>query len=215
MDEPRIPDLRDCMRNLLQLSNDLFVSEGPDRKCFRHPDDTRLCIKVLHPERRSGRFRREVRYFKQLQQRKVDFLHIASFHGLVQTSIGKGVIFDLIRDDDERVSRTLAYYLEQENASFNAWVIQEIEALKQNLFDQWVAFHDLNPSNILVQRLGFDEFRLVVIDGIGHNHFFPLVSYSRKYARNKITRVWNRRYLQWYEKFPRVLSKLKPYPIIA
>jgi len=65
-----------------------------------------------------------------------------------------------------------------------------------------------------VKRLGFDEFHLVVIDGIGHNHFLPLASYSQIYARKKIVRVWNRRYQQWYAAFPTVLRRLKPYLIV-
>jgi sulfite reductase beta subunit-like hemoprotein len=82
------------------------------------------------------------------------------------------------------------------------------------MYDQWIVFHDLNPGNILVQRLGFDEFRLVVIDGIGHNHFIPLASYSSGFARKKLVRVWNRRYRHWYAAFPSVIGRLRPYPII-
>jgi hypothetical protein len=72
----------------------------------------------------------------------------------------------------------------------------------------------LNPTNILVKRLGFDEYRLVVIDGIGHNHFFPVASYSAGVARKKLVRVWNRGYHQWYAGFPPVACDLKPYPAI-
>ena len=86
----------------------------------------------------------------------------------------------------------------------------EIEALKQDLFDQWIVVHDLNPSNILVQRQAYDRYRLVVIDGVGHNHFIPLASYSPGFARKKLTRVWNRRFHQWYSAFPAVLKLLKP-----
>lgn len=191
-----------------------FVAEGTDRKCFRHPLNPDRCIKILHPERRSGRFWREVRYFARLRQRAVDFRHLTAFHGLLDTSLGKAAVFDLVLDDDGRVSRSLAQYLALNDSAFNAWAATEIESLKQSLFDQWIVFHDLNPTNILVKRLGFDEFRLVVIDGIGHNHFIPLAAYSRAYARSKIVRVWNRRYRRWYATFPAVLNRLKPYLII-
>ncbi len=65
-----------------------------------------------------------------------------------------------------------------------------------------------------MKRLGFDEYRLVVIDGIGHNHFIPLASYSKAFGRKKLVRVWNRRYQQWYVSFPGIVSELKPYPAI-
>ena len=140
--------------------------------------------------------------------------HIAAFHGLVDTSLGKGAIFEMVQDDDKRLSKSLDYYLAQNDKRFNSWVIKEIEALKQSLYDHWVTCYDLNPTNILVQRLGFDEFRLVVIDGIGHNQFIPLVSYSRILARKKLMRVWNRSYQQWYAAYPSVLRRLKPYLVV-
>lgn len=204
-----------CMSDTVFLSPQDFVAEGTDRKCFRHPHRADYCIKVLHPERRPGRFWREIRYFASLRRRRVDFRHVAEFHGLVKTNFGRGAVFELVLDDDGRVSKSLDFYLGQNDSHFNTWAISEIENLKQDLYLQWIVFHDLNPTNILVKRLGFDEYRLVVIDGIGHNHFIPLASYSRHYARKKLTRVWNRRYHQWYSAFPTVQRQLNPYPIIA
>ena len=203
------------MSDTVSLSAKLFVAEGTDRKCFRHPSEANLCIKVLHPERSCGRFWRELNYYSSLCRRDVEFLHLTKFHGLIDTNLGKGAIFELVLDDDARVSKSLDYYLTQNDKGFNAWIIDEIESLKQNLSQQWVVFHDLNPTNILVKRLGFDEFRMVVIDGIGHNHFIPLASYSRILARRKITRVWNRRYRQWYAAYPSLLRRLKPYPVVS
>ena len=199
------------MSDTVLLSAQHFVAEGADRKCFRHPSEANLCIKLLHPERRSGRFWREVNYYSNLYRRNVDFQYLSRFHGLIDTNLGKGAIFELVLDDDARVSKSLDYYLAQNDEHFNSWIIDAIGSLKQNFYQQWIVFHDLSPTNILVKRLGFDAFHLVVIDGIGHNHFIPLASYSRVLARRKITRVWNRRYQQWYSAYPAVLSGLKPY----
>ena len=202
------------MSEKLQLSPQYFVAEGTDRKCFRHPSDAQLCIKVLHPERRSGRFWRELNYYSSLQRRDADFQHLAKYQGLIDTNLGKGAVFELVLDDDARISKSLSYYLAQNDRHFDAWIAGAIEGLKQDLYQQWIVFHDLNPANILVKRLSFDEYRLVVIDGIGHNHFIPLASYSRIFARRKIVRVWNRRYQKWYSEYPSVLRSLRSYPIV-
>ena len=202
------------MSEKLQLSPLLFVAEGTDRKCFRHPDNENRCVKVLHPDTEAGRFWREIRYYSRLQRRGVDFRHLTPYRGLLETNLGKAAVFDLVLDDDGRISRSLAYYLAENDRRFNDWIVDEIEQLKQNFYEQWIVFHDLNPTNILVKRLGFDEFRLVVIDGIGHNHFIPLASYSKAFARKKLVRVWNHRYRQWYARFPLVARGLKPYPAI-
>jgi len=199
------------MSDTVSLSAKYFVAEGTDRRCYRHPDDPNYCVKVLLPERRSGRFWREVNYYKSLQRRGVQFSHLAGFHGLVDTSLGKGAIFELVLDADGQVSKSLDYYLAQEDERFNSQVIMEIESLKQYFYDQWIVFHDLNPTNVLVKQLDLGKFRLIVIDGIGHNHFIPLASYSCSLARRKLTRVWNRRYRQWYTTYPSVLHRLTPY----
>jgi hypothetical protein len=202
------------MSEKLQLFPSLFVAEGTDRKCFRHPDDESRCVKVLHPDTEAVRFWREIRYYSRLQRRCADFRHLTPYRGLIETNLGKAAVFDLVLDDDGRISRSLAYYLAENDRRFNDWIVDEIEQLKQNFYDQWIVFHDLNPTNILVKRLGFDEFRLVVIDGIGHNHCIPLASYSAAFARKKLVRVWNHRYRQWYATFPLGARGLKPYPAI-
>ena len=196
----------------LDLTPDLFLAEGTDRQCYRHPDIPDRCIKLLHTERSSGRFWREIAYFRSLQHRGVNFKHVARFHCVVETSLGDGAVFDLVRNDDGQISRSLASCLEANDPEFNFWAINEIEALKRDFYDQWIVFLDLNPANLLVRRLGFDEFRLVVINGIGHNHFFPLANYSRRFARKKICRAWNRCYHEWYAGFPQVEQGLTPYP---
>jgi hypothetical protein len=202
------------MSEKLQLSPPLFIAEGTERKCFRHPDDETRCVKVLHPDTEPARSWREIRYYSRLQRRGVDFRHLTPYRGRVQTNLGKGAIYDLVLDDDGRVSRSLTHYLEQNEPRFNDWIVAEIERLKQNLYNQWVVCYDLNPTNILVKRLGFDEYRLVVINGIGHNNLIPLASYSTAFARKKLVRVWNRHYRQWYSSFPGIASELKPYPAI-
>jgi len=207
--------LRDVkMSEKLSLPPQLFMAEGTNRKCFRHPTDNRRCIKVLHPGTRPGIFWRELRYYRTLQRRGVGFSHLTPYRGMVETSLGRGAIFDLVLDDDARISRSLHHYLAQNDREFNAWLVEKIECLKQELYDQWVVFHDLNPTNILVKRLGYDEYRLVVIDGIGHHHLVPLASYSARLARKKLVRAWNRSYQQWYSAFPPISRALKPYPAI-
>lgn len=196
------------------LSAPLFVGEGSYYKCFQHPTAAHYCIKVILPQHHPVRFRRCVNYFKSLHRRGIYLDHIAVFHGLINTSLGKGAIFEMVLDDDRRVSKSLGHYLALNDRRFNAWVIREIESLKQIFQEHWIAGYDLNPSNILVRRLGFDEYRLVVVGGIGHNQRFPLASYSRVCARKKMIKAWNLGYQQWYAAYPSVLRRLKPYLVV-
>jgi len=200
------------MSETLNLSPKLLVAEGAARQCFRHPSANDCCVKVLHPEMRSSRVLRELRYYSGLQRRDVDFTHLTRCLGLIDTNLGEGVMFDLVRDDDGRVSKSLDYYLAQNDRRINDWVVDEIERLRQDLYEQWIVFYDLNPNNILVQRVSYKEYRLVVIDGVGDGHIIPLANYSPAYARRKLVQLWNRCYHQWYGAFPTVVRALRPYP---
>ena len=147
----------------VSLPASLLVGEGSYYRCFQHPTAAHYCIKVLLSQQQQVRFRRYVNYFKALHRRGIYLDHIAVFHGLINTSLGKGAVFEMVLDDDMRVSKSLGHYLALNDKRFNAWVIREIESLKQIFHEHWIAGYDLNPSNILVKRLGFDEFRLVVV----------------------------------------------------
>lgn len=195
----------------ISLPASLLVAEGDYFSCFQHPTAAHYCIKLLHPQHHPARFRRRVNYFKALHRRGIYLDHIAAFHGLVNTSLGRGAIFEMVLDDDRRVSKSLCHYLALNDKQFDSWVIREIESLKQSLHDYWIAGYDLNPNNVLVRRLGFDEFRLVVVGGIGDNQAFPLASYSRKCARKKLISAWNQGHQQWFAEYPSVLTRLKPY----
>ena len=90
------------MSEKLILSPQLFVAEGTDRKCYRHPDKNDLCIKVLHPDVRPGRFWREARYYARLQRRGALFTHLSAYHGIVDTDLGKAILhlFEFKMADD-------------------------------------------------------------------------------------------------------------------
>lgn len=200
------------MRDRISLSADDFVGAGTDRECYRHPFRPEYCIKVLRPERHPRRFRREVRYYRRLKFRRIGWQRLACYRGMVDTNLGLGAIFDLVLDEGGEVSRSLEHYLARDDSDFNSWACGDLNALTRDLYAQWIVFHDLNPGNILVQRLDAARKRLVVIDGIGHNHFLSVASYSPGFARKKIVRVWNRRYSQWYAPWPPFAAALQPYP---
>jgi hypothetical protein len=200
-----------AMRDRILLSATEYIGAGTDRACYRHPSRPECCIKILLPERHPRRFRREIRYYRRLAFRRIDWQRMTRYHGTVRTNLGKGAIFDLVLDYDGGVSKSLEFYLHREDPGFGDWAIRELNALTRKFYDDWIVFHDLNPGNLLVQRLGAGNRRLVVIDGIGHNHFLSVANYSPTFARRKLVRVWNRRFRQWYAPYPPVLAGLERF----
>ena len=200
------------MSDPLQLSPQHFIAEGSERSCFRHPADAGLCVKPMQPPMRPGRLWREMHYYRGLQRRGVDFRHLARYQGMRNTNLGRANLFELVVDDDGRISQSLAHYLERQDADFNDWAARQIEQLKQDFYDQWIVCHDFDPTNILVQRLSYDQYRLVVINGIGRNPLLAFSDFIPACARSRLVQAWNRRYHQWFAAFPDLLRRLKPYP---
>ncbi len=196
---------------MIELTDELLISQGKNRKCYQHPLDDRRCIKVLHEHSPIKTQLRETRYFKHLSKRKVDWHMVTPLLELVPTNRGLGAVFELVRDFNGNISKTLDYYLKLNDAKLDAFAIREIEHLKNYLWREGIIFRDLNPLNILLQDLGESDYRLMVVDGIGHNDFLPLCNYSLHLSRNKIMRTWNRKFNNWFGCYDSIIDSIKSF----
>ena len=196
------------MSATLTLEDSDLISSGRQRLVYQHPEFDHLCVKVLRTKEHVKVQKRESRYYRSLQRRNADLSMLAQMRGVVNTNRGQGVVYDLIKDFDGSVSRTLRHYLLKNEASFNQLVIETIEAIKKNFYDNAIVFCDLNTSNILLQRVDEQTYRGVVVDGIAHNNFIPLCDYSVAFSRKKIMRVWNRKVRKWNRKYPNLKDKI-------
>ncbi len=184
---------------MLELSNTTLVGKGLHREVHVHPDDSSKCVKVvvLRGEKET---RREQAYYRFLQQRNIDWLSLPKFYGNEDTNMGSGAVFDLIRDEDGQVSKTLEFYLDN-LASTSALVepiSQALSRLKQDLLEQNIITMTLKPKNMVLQQQN-DGLRCLIIDNIGNSDIIPISSYVRFFGKRKIERKW--------EKFQRLLSK--------
>lgn len=178
---------------MIDIDTRALIGKGLHRECYVHPDDSSLCIKVVV----SGNIdenRREAAYYGRLARRGVSWEMLPRFHGLEQTSLGEGAVFDLIRDHDGPVSHTLAHYLgSTELSSRHAVALhQALVDLKQYLLDNRIITMTLKPKNILFQQRAGGQGRLIIVDNIGNSDFFPVANHSRWLAGRKIQRKWKR-----------------------
>lgn len=196
----RVKTLMDTV--MLELSSATLVGKGLHREVHVHPNDESKCVKVV-VLRGEEETRREQAYYRFLQQRNIDWLSLPRFYGNEDTNMGPGAVFDLIRDDDGQVSKTLEFYLDN-LASTPALVepiSQSLIRLKQDLLEQNIITMTLKPKNMVVQQQN-DELRCLIIDNIGNSDIIPISSYVRFFGKKKIERKW--------EKFRVLLSKKHP-----
>ena len=193
---------------IVDLKNKHFLASGDNRQCFFHPYDENLCVKVLHPHREMKIQTRELSYYNALAKRKISWRRLAKMEAPIQTNLGLGLVFEVVRDFDGQISKTLHHYLSLEDPAMDRVITKEIKRLKKYLYTEAIVFRDLITLNILLQRTSDNEFKAVIIDGIGHNDFIPFCNYSVGYSRKKIVRTWNRKKAHWFDQYAAIKDKI-------
>jgi len=178
---------------MLKIDASTLIGKGLHRECFVHPDNPERCIKIVVAGN-SNENRREAVYYDRLARRGISWEMLTRFHGLVETNHGEGAIFDLVRDYDGEVSRTLAYYLEAEEltAPHSDLLALALYDLKAYLLENRIVTMTLKAKNILLQKTALRKGKLVIVDNVGNSDFIPAANYSGFLARLKNQRKWLR-----------------------
>ena len=178
---------------MLKLESSALIGRGFRRECYFHPEDKNKCIKVVvagdHKETR-----REQSYYRLLEKRSIAWKMLARFYGNVETNLGEGAVFELIRDYNGEVSKTLGHYFSTNNETDRdyQYLYQALLELKQYLLKWKIVTMVLRPQNIVYKKTNESEGYLVVIDNIGNSDFIPICNYVDWMATRKIRRRWQR-----------------------
>lgn len=129
------------------------------------------------------------------------FQHISRCYGFVETDMGMGLVSELIRNTDHRISQTLKKYI------WEFGVTDSLKAAIQPLLEVWkrelVPSRDLLLHNIVVQQDNENIIRLVVIDGLGSTGLMPLRYFPKSWQFHKI----ERKIANFYERIELLLSQ--------
>jgi hypothetical protein len=119
---------------------------------------------------------------------------LARFYGNVETNRGQGAVFELIRDHNGEVSKTLEHYISADIAADIDYqdLSRALPVLKQYLLDWKIVTMSFKPQNIVYKKINKSEVALVVIDNIGNSDFIPICNYVDFMAIRKIRRKWLR-----------------------
>ena len=178
---------------MIDIDSSHFVGKGLHRVCYVHPRNKNYCIKVVV----SGNykeFQREQKYYRFLESRNISWEMLSKFYGVIETNLGQGAVFDLIRDYDGCISRTLEYYLTtaEKTESHYPGLSRAICILKNYLCQQEIITMTLKAKNILFKKMDDKEGRLIIVDNIGNSDLIPICNYSAYFSRKKILRKWAR-----------------------
>lgn len=179
---------------MLELKGLEPIGNGTNRACYQHPDDESKCVKVTISDDFTES-NREKKYYTLLERRGISWEMVARYYGTVETDMGEGLVFDLIRDADGTVSKPLVHYFATESLTAELEdPIGKFHALKHYLVEQKIIVKDLGIYNILYQKLGSenDGGKFMIIDGVTNNDFLPFATYIDYFAVKKIQRRWER-----------------------
>ncbi|WP_286808647.1 YrbL family protein [Leclercia sp. UBA2479] len=169
------------------------IGRGRHRICYQHPQDSSKCIKILYNPDDGGvkEVRREVGYYRKRLTQIQHCRAIPDFHGKVETALGEGYVFDLIRDYDGEISKTLGHYIKNDLLSAEE-IDNLLYELRNDLIAHRIATMNLKDYNILYRRTSEKDGYLVVIDNIGESEFIPVASLFSSLHRRKIDRIFAR-----------------------
>ncbi len=189
---------------MIHLDDKLHIGEGEIRFCYQHPHRKDLCIKIPRSETTRDYTVKELVYFKKLSKRnksKYAYQFFSDFHEEIETNKGLGQVFDLVRDETTGgVSKTLKYYLEEDNSVDIEKLSKALSYLKAQMVKNHVFARDLRTRNICCKLKEDNTVELIIIDGIGHRDFFPFADMFGYFAKKKVERAFQKFHLNSIEK---------------
>lgn len=182
---------------MLELSDKDLIAKGDMRGCYQHPDDSGLCVKVDQSHTHKPATLHEITFFERVfrWRNRPKFKAVAQFHGRVETNLGIGIIFELVRDETTgKISDTFHNLLMQDtDATHEAEYDKALQLFRADFLEDAIVARDLRPWNICAQRLESGEIKLRLIDGMGHRYFLPLCDIFPPIARRIISKHLKKR----------------------
>ena len=138
---------------MLILESSQLIGRGLRRECYFHPEDGNKCIKVVVAGDHEETVR-EQSYYRLLEKRNISWGMLARFYGNVETNRGEGSVFELVRDYNGEVSKTLEQYFSANiETDLNYQDLSRtLPLLKQYLLKWKIVTMALKPQNIVYQN---------------------------------------------------------------
>ena len=175
------------------ITDDLYLGMGRHKTVYAHPTDPRLCIKILHTTPDPD-FNREIRYRKALGTRADSMTLLTGYFGEVDTSKGKGYLFERVVDFDGKPSKTLLNLFDE--ALVDKTKLPDVRKIlmdfKRTYFAEKILLAGIDADNYLVQRISPTENRVRIIDNVGTSALIPLAYHFDMFAKKRVVKYWRK-----------------------
>lgn len=148
---------------MLQLKK--IIGKGASRICYEHPQNKNLCIKIYNKKGYGEKeLEEEIKIYQEVKEKLSPYLcHYEE--RLIPTDQGRGLVTEIIRDDNGEISLTLA----KKRPQMKEEAYQQLDDFFQRLLQNKLYFYDFNIANFVVQEK----------DNHQHLKYIDLKSYKR------------------------------------
>ena len=179
-------------KEIIQLDDSLLYGQGSHKKCFLHPHNKNLCIKIAYNEGGQKDLIREINYIDVLKRRHKDYSILPKYFGKVNTNLGTGYVFEIIRDYNNSRTQTLEDFITDLNLFSQNYslIVRLLKELKEKLYKNEIITMVLFPENILFQKTDENTYRVRIVNDMGSAVLIPLEYHFKYFAHTKILRRW-------------------------
>lgn len=179
-------------KEILQLDDTLLYGQGSHKKCFLHPHNKNLCIKIAYNEGGQKDLIREINYIDVLKRRRKDYSILPKYFGKVNTNLGTGYVFEIIRDYNNGRTQTLEDFITDLNLFSQNYslIVRLLKELKEKLYKNEIITMVLFPENILFQKTDENTYHVRIVNDMGSAVLIPLEYHFKYFAHTKILRRW-------------------------
>ena len=129
------------------INKKLYLSSGSRRKVYIHPNDNNKIIKINKEGYIWNNNMENFRSYLFMSKLK----YISKNYGLINTNLGIGVVYELIRDYDNNISKTAHYYLQ--NNIYKDEIIKQLKDYYKEFYENHDIIIHNNKRNIFSKKI--------------------------------------------------------------
>lgn len=135
---------------------------------------------------------REINYIDVLNRRHKDYSILPQYFGKVNTNLGTGYVFEIIRDYNGNKTQTLEDFITSPTLFAENFdlIVHLLKNLKDELYKNEIITMVLFPENILFQKIDKNTYRVRIVNDMGSAVLIPLEYHFKYFAHTKILRRW-------------------------
>ena len=164
--------------NFLVLS--ILIGQGATRECYLHPSKFNKCVKILKNSKNKKILERELRTYFVVKSFLGDLLPTYE-NVLVDTNKGVGVVCELFRDDDGKLSKPISYYAK--NSEMDDEIISELYHFAYQLVEHDLYFYDFNLKNFVIQiKQGQKKLKYIDLKSYNNNKSWTFLKLEKIFS---------------------------------